>query len=74
MTKNVSVYVYDNVEVQLTGRKAKKTLKSGTVDVLHEISPRSSMAGSWKKWVKIIELFEIDDEDVDSITEDRSTW
>lgn len=59
MTDPVQTYVYDNVEVKKTGREAKKTLKSGSVDQLVEITPVDSIVGSWKKWVRNAELFEV---------------
>lgn len=52
-------YVYDNVEVVKTGRTAKKALRSGKVDELVEITPVESMDGTWKKWVRDVELFEV---------------
>lgn len=58
MTDN-KTYVYDNVEVKLTGRKAQKTLPSGKSDVQLEITPVHTISGSWKKWVREKDLFEI---------------
>lgn len=52
-------YVYDNVEVKKTGRTAEKALRSGKVDYLVEITPVDSLDGSWKKWVRDTELFEV---------------
>ncbi len=52
-------YVYDNVEVVKTGRTAVKKLRSGTMDELFEITPIESIDGTWKKWVRLSELFEI---------------
>jgi len=65
MTEEVKTYVYTNTEVRLTGRTANKELKStrkgkeSTVAVLHEITPADPENGSWKKWVRMAELFEI---------------
>ena len=59
MTDPVQTYVYENVEVKKTGRTAQKTLKSGSVDQLVEITPVDPMVGSWKKWVRDAELFEV---------------
>ena len=59
MTDPAQTYVYENVEVKKTGRTAQKTLKSGSVDQLVEITPVDSMVGSWKKWVRDAELFEV---------------
>ena len=52
-------YVYDNIEVQKTGRTATKELKSGKTDKLFEVTPINSMNGQWKKWVRDEELFTI---------------
>lgn len=52
-------YVYENVEVKLTGRTASKKLKSGKIDELVEITPIHSIEGSWLKWVREVELFEV---------------
>lgn len=79
MNKTIPVYVYDNVEVRLTRRKASKKLKSGTINELVEITPLNpvSLSSAWTKWVKMTDLFEIENSQ-DSVeynpTEDRSTW
>lgn len=52
-------YVYDNAEVVKTGRIAKKELRSGKVDELFEVTPCDERVGSWKKWVREAELFEV---------------
>jgi hypothetical protein len=52
-------YVYDNVEVIKTGRMAKKELRSGKVDELFEVTPVEAFDGTWKKWVRLSELFEV---------------
>ncbi len=58
-------YVYHDTEVKLTGRTAEKELKPSrrgapnTVAILNEITPTDPLNGSWKKWVRMIELFEI---------------
>ena len=52
-------YVYDNVEVVKTGRTASKPLRSGKVDELYEVTPIDTIIGSWKKWVRDAELFEV---------------
>ena len=68
-TKN-KAYVHEGVEVVLTGRIAKKEKKRPTgrrgmsttvpsIDLIHEITPKDREVGSWKKWVKMTELFEI---------------
>ncbi len=59
MTDQVQTYVYENVEVKKTGRTAQKKLKSGSIDQLVEIAPIDTVIGSWKKWVREAELFEV---------------
>lgn len=59
MSDQEQTYVYENTEVRKTGRVAEKKLKSGSVDKLVEITPIDSMVGSWKKWVREAELFEV---------------
>ena len=66
--------MYGDLEVKLTGREANKELKktrsrtsrtanSQSSDVriitLHEITPADIEEGSWKKWVKMTDLYEI---------------
>lgn len=53
----VVTYVYENVEVEKTGRVSQRPLKSGKVDELVEIKPIDSMAGWSKKWVREDMLF-----------------
>lgn len=65
-------YVWKESEVRLTGRIAKKksTTKGGgrrreartLIDTLYEIEPANDDDGSWKKWVRREELYEIIDE------------
>lgn len=52
-------YVYDNVEVVKTSRTAKKALRSGKVDELFEVTPVEAFDGTWRKWVREGELFEV---------------
>lgn len=52
-------YVFENVEVRKTGRKAKNKLRSGKIDELVEITPTEQSVGSWKKWVREDVLFEV---------------
>lgn len=63
-------YVHEGIEVVLTGRVAKKekkrpvTRRTATAVVnqdglIHEITPKDKEIGSWKKWVKMTDLFEI---------------
>lgn len=59
MSTEQTNYVYENTEVKLTGRKASKTLRSNKVDELFEITPVDTLIGTWKKWVRMAELFEV---------------
>jgi hypothetical protein len=63
-------YVYNETEVVLTGRTAEKPLPALTsrgknkgveprMSVLHEITPRDKESITWKKWVRLTDLFEI---------------
>lgn len=62
-------YVYQETEVKLTGRTAKRaaggkasrrTPKTTTEQVVYEITPAEIENGSWKKWVRMAELYEIE--------------
>ena len=61
-------YVYGDLEVKLTGREAQKKLEAKgrrlveKVFTLYEITPSDIEEGSWKKWVKMTDLYEIGDE------------
>jgi hypothetical protein len=60
-------YVYNGAVVVMTGRKARKDQeamtatrrRTATVDELYEITPLDKEDGSWKKWVRMTELYEI---------------
>ena len=60
-------YVYENTEVKKTGRIAKKESKlykrsertPTRIDILHEITPVDDEIGTWKKWVRDEDLYEI---------------
>jgi hypothetical protein len=64
-------YVYNNTEVKLTGRTADRepparatarptTRKAQTASTtLYEITPVDQLNGSWKKWVRMVELYVI---------------
>ena len=54
-----TTYVFENIEVKKTGRKAQRKLKSGKVDELVEITPVDEKVGTWKKWTRDAELFEV---------------
>jgi len=55
-------FLLDDVEVILTGRVATRELKNNKVDERVEITPRASLDGSWKKWVRRAELYKIEEE------------
>lgn len=69
MSDQVKTYVFQNTEVKLTGRTANKELKptrrtksdEPNIATLYEITPVDQLNGSWKKWVRLVELFEIDE-------------
>lgn len=56
---NQDRYVFEQSEVRVTGRTAENTLRSGKVDVMHEITPVDSSLGAWKKWVRLDTLFKV---------------
>lgn len=60
MSKTIENWIFEGSEVAKTGRTASKTLSSGKKDVLYEITPVHHTTGSWKKWVREIELFQIE--------------
>lgn len=55
------IYLLNDIEVVFTGRKAKRTLKNNKIDERFEIQPANSNEGSWKKWVKQTDLYEIEE-------------
>lgn len=65
------VYVHNGVEVVLTGRKANRKIEARTargrgyteprVDTLHEITPADKELGTWMKWIRLEELYEIEE-------------
>lgn len=63
-------YVYQELEVVLTGRVAKKEGKRTSrrttapkIDIKYEIKPADDEAGTWTKWVHLEELYEIEADD-----------
>lgn len=61
----IQTYVFNGIEIKLTGRKASKEVdkvsrRQGTrekvTQILYEITPKSTEDGSWKKWVEMTEL------------------
>ena len=64
----VETYIFDNTEVVKTGRKAikgkeqKQKRSSRTPsnpDILYEVTPADTENGTWKKWVRHSDLYEI---------------
>ena len=58
-------YVHNGIEVVTTGRTAHKKIEgrgrrvASRIDLLHEITPADAEQGSWKKWVRKEELYQI---------------
>jgi len=58
-------YVFENTEVVLTGRRAERELPArgrrgkASVSELVEIKPKDTEDGSWKKFVKMTDLYKI---------------
>lgn len=53
-------YIYNELEVVLTGRTAiKRVGLRGRQDILYEIEPLNKEDGSFKKWIRMGELYEI---------------
>jgi len=52
----------DDVEVVFTGRTAKRTLKNNRIDERFEVTPAEKELGSWKKWVRKTDLYEIEEQ------------
>jgi len=55
----MKTYVYTDTEVRLTGRTAKRKGPGGKEQELVEITPSDEDNGTWKKWVPMSVLFEI---------------
>ena len=58
-SESTKTYLFNDVEVVYTGRTAKRTLKNNKIDQRFEITPANSEEGSWKKWVRQSDLYEI---------------
>lgn len=63
-------YVFGEIEVVLTGKIAKREINTSSrrrkgidakVDTKHEITPANQVNGSWTKWVRMSDLYEIDE-------------
>lgn len=59
MMSDDKTYLLDDIEVVFTGRIANRNLKNNKVDTRHEIKPSDNANGSWTKWVRKIDLYEI---------------
>lgn len=55
----MKTYVYNDIEVKLTGRVAKRSAPGNKQMELVEITPTDEDNGTWKKWVPLSTLFEI---------------
>ena len=58
MNEQEQTFLFEDVEVQLTGRTATRKLRSGKVDERVEITP-VEITPVWKKWVRKTDLYEI---------------
>lgn len=54
----MKTYVFKETEVVLTGKRAERKLRTKT-DTLYEIKPADSENGTWTKWVRMTDLYEI---------------
>ena len=69
MIQMSDLYVYENIEVVLTGRTAERELPSKTtrrggkteprIDELVEIKPKDKADGSFAKFVRMTDLYKI---------------
>ena len=71
---STKTYVYDNTEVKLTGRQAEKKTETKArgrradnggstvkIDTLYEITPAGAGEASWKQWVRMTDLYQIEE-------------
>jgi len=56
-------YLLEDTEIILTGRKAQRTLRNSKIDERFEVRPADTINGSWKKWVRMTDLYEIEEEE-----------
>lgn len=54
------LYVYNDMEVKMTGRIARKKKRRGE-DVLFEIRQADAEAASFKRWVRLNDLYEVNE-------------
>lgn len=57
----MKTFVLNDTEVKLTGRTAKKQGVGGKINELVEVTPSEQDNGTWKKWVPLATLFEINE-------------
>lgn len=62
-TPKEETYVYQDIEVKLTGRTAQRDgqVQNIPAAVLVEITPVDDQHGTWKKWIPKKGLFKISD-------------
>ena len=53
------IYLYEDIEVKLTGRTAVKQISASRSLVLSEITPKDEQMGTWTKFVNLRTLFEV---------------
>ena len=56
---NEQIYVYESLEVIMTGRIATRQLRNKKVMEIFEIKPVNPQDGSWKKWVQKKDLYKV---------------
>lgn len=57
-----TTYVLKGVEVMMTGRVAKKAMRSGKEETLYEVKPtefKDSSSTKANSWVKLAELYKV---------------
>lgn len=57
----MSSFVFENIEVIMTGRKASRVLSSNKCETLVEITPKNDKDGLWHKWVPERVLFVVEE-------------
>lgn len=56
----IKTYLLDDIEVVHTGRTAKRKLKKERIDERVEVKPANSAEGTWTRWVRETDLYEIE--------------
>lgn len=67
----MTTYVLHDTEVKLTGRKASKKGVGTKVNELVEVTPSDEDNGTWKKWVPMNTLFQIEPPKPEVFRDDR---